>query len=142
DIAMNGPQARLISALTNNISEATALHEEMKVYDIKDVVYQLIYQLIANYDDRYLFMHQSYLPKMKDKQDQELGLDLMLLAFKDILNFRNQRVEQILFFQSDDGLLNRTIEQFSEQRLLHILQAILEAKQKLNQNVHPTLVME
>lgn len=142
DIAINESQSRLISALTNNISEARTLHEEDKVYEIKDVVYQLIYQLIANYEDRYLFMHQTYLPKIKDKQDQELGLDLMLLAFKDILNFRNQRVEQLLFFQSNDGLLNRAIEQFSEQRLLHILQAILEAKQKLNQNVHPTLVME
>src|SRR5699024_3761529 len=142
DIAINESQSRLISELTNNISEARTLHEEEKVYEIKDVVYQLIYQLIANYEDRYLFMHQTYLPKIKDKQDQELGLDLMLLAFKDILNFRNQRVEQLLFFQSNDGLLNRAIEQFSEQRLLHILQAILEAKQKLNQNVHPTLVME
>ena len=142
DIAINESQSRLITALTNNLIEDKTLHEEDKVYEIKDVVYQLIYQLIANYEDRYLFMHQSYLPKIKDKQDQELGLDLMLLAFKDILNFRNQRVEQLLFFQSNDGLLNRAIEQFSEQRLLHILQAILEAKQKLNQNVHPTLVME
>ena len=142
DSTIQAQQAPLLSALTNNIDEAIQLHEEARIYEIKDTMVQLIYHLIAHHEERYLFVHQSLLPQLKDKQEQELGLDLLLLAFKDILNYRNQRVEKLLFFQTDDGLLSRAVQQFSEQRLLHILKAILEAKQKLNQNVHPTLVME
>ena len=46
------------------------------------------------------------------------------------------------FFQPDDGLLERSAHHFSQKRLLQLLKTLLEAKQKINQNVHPTLVME
>src|SRR5699024_10076063 len=40
-VNINESQARLISALTNNLNEAIRLHEEEKVYEVKEVVYQL-----------------------------------------------------------------------------------------------------
>ena len=142
NISINENNARLLSALTNNIDEAITLHEDERIYQIRDIVVQFIYHLIVNYDERYLFVHQNYLPQLKDKKEQEQGLDLLLLAFKDILNDRNNREDHLLFFQPNDGLLKRSAQQFSDKRLLHILKTLLEAKQKMNQNVHPTLVME
>jgi len=142
ETTINEYNARFMSALTNNIDEALQLHEEEKIYKIRDLVTQFIYVLIASEDDRYLFIHQKWLSFLKDKDDQGLGLDILLLAFNDILNVQIGRTEETVVFQPTDGLLSRAIDQFSQERLLHILKALIEAKQQMNQHVHPTLVME
>lgn len=134
--------ARFISALTNNIDEAMVYHSEERIYQIRDLVSQFIYILLSHYDERYLFVHQKWLVQLKDRKAQEQGLDLLLLAFKDIINDQIGREKNMFLFQPNDGLLKRAGEQFSQKRLLRILQALLSAKQKLHQNVHPTLVME
>ncbi|MEI3604548.1 DNA polymerase III subunit delta' [Pseudogracilibacillus sp. SE30717A] len=141
-LLINENNARLLSALTNNIDEAIELHKEEKIYRFRDIIEQFIYMLISNYEQRYLFIHQKWIPEMKDKQDQELGLDLMLLAFRDIANTQIGRSSPTFFFQPTDGLLTRAVHQFTEKRLLQILKTLLETKQKMNQNVHQTLVME
>ena len=138
DITITENNARLLSALTNNIDEAIQYHTEEKVYRIR----QLIYMLISNYEERYLFIHQQWMAQLKDKQDQELGLDILLLAFRDIANYQMERTTTMFFFEPNDGLLTRALQQFSQKRLLHILKILLNAKQKMNQNVHATLVME
>ncbi len=142
NITINENNARLLSALTNNIDEAIEYHTEEKIYKIRDLVEQFIYMLLSNYEERYLFIHQVWLTNLKDKQDIEQGLDILLLAFRDITNEQVGRSGPLSFFQSDDGLLTRSVHHFSQKRLLQLLKTLLEAKQKINQNVHPTLVME
>src|SRR5699024_3140015 len=111
-------------------------------YHIRDLVEQFIYILISNYEERYLFIHQKWLAQLKDRQVQEQGLDLLILAFRDITNYQIRGDAYMFFFEANDGLLTRAIQQFTEKRLLQILKTLLEAKQKMNQNVHATLVME
>lgn len=141
-VTINGYNARFLSALTNNIDEAIQFHSEEKVYKIRDLVFEFIYLLISNENDKYLFIHQKWLALMKDKKELELGLDILLLTFKDILHVKIGRTEETAVFQSTDRIITQAVERFSEKRLLHILKLIVGAKQKLNQNVHPTLVME
>jgi len=142
NVTINENNARLLSALTNNIDEAIECHQEEKIYKIRDLVEQFIYILLTDYEERYLFIHQKFLAKWKDKKDLEQGLDMMLLAFRDIANAKIEREIPTSFFQPTDALLTRAIHQLTEKRLLQLLKTLLEAKQKLNHNVHPTLVME
>src|SRR5699024_4598545 len=48
--------ARLLSALTNNIDEAVLYHQEETIYYVRDVVKQLVYELFVSYPVRYLFV--------------------------------------------------------------------------------------
>lgn len=141
-ITITENNARLLSALTNNIDEAIAYHTEEKIYKIRDLVEQFIYMLMSNYEERYLFIHQKWMEQLKGKKELELGLDILLLAFRDITNEQIGRSSSMFFFPPQDGLLSRAVHQFTQKRLLQTLKALLEAKQKINQNVHPTLVME
>src|SRR5690625_1094878 len=139
---INEHNARLLSALTNNIDEAVSLHEEKKIYEIRDLIEQFINMLMTNYEERYLFIQQKWLSQLKNKDEQEQGLDLLLLAFRDIANVQMDRLDSMTFFQADNALLTRAVYQFTQKRLLQQLKVLLEAKQKMKQNVHPSLVME
>lgn len=142
DESISENNARLLSALTNNIDDAITYHQDGKIYDIRDVVTQLIYGLLVQYEERYLFVHQKWLPQLKDRKEQELGLDILIIAIKDIVHFQMGRESHTFLFQSGDGLLQRAVNSFTQKRLLQMLRDLLHARQKMNQNVHPTLVME
>lgn len=142
EVTINDYNARILSALTNNIDEAIQFHTEEKIYNIRDLVLEFIYLLISNEQDKYLYLHQKWLTLLKEKKELELSLDILLFTFKDILHSKIDRSEETVVFPSDDRILLQAVDTFSEKRLLHILKLIANAKQKLNQNVHPTLVME
>ena len=134
--------ARLLSALTNNIDEASEFHEEEKVYQIRELVKDLIYALLTDHEARYLFLQQKWFPLLANRKDQELGLDILLLSLRDMLYFQVDLEDSMLFFHTGDGLLKRAVMGLSKEKLLLMIKAVLEAKQKLKQNIHPTLVME
>ncbi len=140
--SINENNARLLSALTNNIDDAIMYHKEEKLYEIRDIVTQLIYELLDNYEERYLFVHQKWLPQLKERQDQALGLDILIIAINDVVHFQMGRENHTFLFQPGDGLLQRAVNQFTQKRLLQMLKDLLHARQKMNQYVHPTLVME
>lgn len=134
--------ARLLSALTNNIDEAIILNDNKKIYDIENLVKQLILTLINNYDKRYLFIHEYWLVQLKERQDLEIGLEMLRLAVRDMLYYRAKLMQLITFFNQEDKVLRQSITHFSQKRLLHILNILSSAEQKLKQHTHPTLVME
>lgn len=134
--------AILLSALTNNLEEAILWNNDDWFVQARKIVLQLVEMYITNPADAFIFWHQYWIPHFKERVQQERGLDLLLIAFKDILYYHIDDKMSLLFFSSNDSILERAVMSFSEEKLLTILDAILNAKRKLNQNVHPTLVME
>lgn len=134
--------ARLLSALTHNLDEAVAYHTEEKIYMLQILVTDFLRTLITDYENRFIFIHQQWLKQIKEKKEQELGLELLLLACRDLVHFQIGEEHDLFFFQANESFLQQAMNHFSQARLLRMLQTILDAKQKLKQNVHPTLVME
>lgn len=134
--------SRLLSALTNDMNEAIQLNEEKSIYNIRDLVKQFIKTVITSYEERYLFIHQHWLSQLKEREDLELGIQMLILAFKDIIYANINLKELMTFFNEEDKVLKQSINYFSQKRLLHILNILSSAEQKLKQHIHPTLVME
>ena len=134
--------AVLMSALTNNAEDAFAWNDNEWFATARKLVVQLVKMFISNPDDAYLFVHNHWVPHFKERNEQEQGLDLLLLAFKDILYFHIGSEASMSVFAPDDQLPEKAAMYFSQEKLVTILNAILQAKRKLKQNVHPTLVME
>jgi|SRR5690625_1144167 len=135
-------QAILMSALTNSLDDALAWNADDWFATASKLVVQLVETLVKNAEDAYLFIHRSWMPHFKERREQEQGLDLMLLAWKDILYYHIGNEEQLVFFKKDSELLQKCLLSFSQESVIAILQVILQAKRKLKQNVHPALVME
>lgn len=134
--------AKLLSALTNNLQEAIQWSNDDWFAQARKLVIQLIQTYTTNASDVFLFIHQQWMPHFKDRVQQERGLDLLLIAFKDVLYYHIGNRTDLTLFSENDVLLEKAVIQFPEQKVLFILTAILKAKQKLNQHVNPTLVME
>lgn len=133
--------ARLLSGLTNNIDEALIYNEAAKVYVMRDLVVQLIEVLMNRYTERYLFIHQRWLAELKDKEEIEMGLDILLLAVNDIVKYQVD-VEGYQAIVLGEELLSQSTYSFSQKQLLKMLSEILATKQKIKRNVHATLAME
>lgn len=142
DLHVTEQESRLLSALTTNIDDAVQLHEAENVYKIKQLVMDLFSILNSKYEERYLFVHEHWLPALTEKEEQALGLELLLLACRDMIHMQVGSGQSLSFFEKENSILLETMERFSNRRLVHMLKLILEAKQKWERHVHPTLVME
>ncbi|GAA0438000.1 DNA polymerase III subunit delta' [Virgibacillus sp. AGTR] len=139
---MHERNAVLMSTLTNRIDDAFTRINDEWFASARKIVVQLIEVLSTNPEDIFLFIHQHWVTHFKDRNEQEEGLDLLLIAMKDILYYHIENEAGIVFFAPSDELLELAARRFSQNQLVAVLQAILQAKRKLKQNVHPTLVME
>ncbi|RLL41702.1 DNA polymerase III subunit delta' [Oceanobacillus piezotolerans] len=139
---MDNRNASLFSVLTNNLDEAKHWSEEEWFAESRKLMVQLIEMFSSKPEDVYLFIHSHLLPHLKDRDNQERGLDLLLLAFRDILYFSIGNEEGLVFFDSQEEIVERLAMEFSQEKLIEILNAILQAKRKLKQNVQPMLVFE
>ncbi|WLV24739.1 DNA polymerase III subunit delta' [Aciduricibacillus chroicocephali] len=134
--------AKLFSELTNNLQEAMDLNENEAFAQQRKLVVQWVEMLSSGRDDSYLFVHQQWLPHLKDRLAQEQGLNLLLLAFRDIHFEQIGNQARMALFQPGDERLERAALSFNNVELLANMQAILQAKRRLTQNIQPTLVME
>lgn len=141
DAGVSAENVTLISALTNNINEAIALNDDEWFVQARKLVVQLVEMFIEKPEEVYLSIHNRWLVHFKERNQQEQGLDLLLLAFKDILYYHIDYETMVLYHKQDERVEQAALF-FSKEKLLSILQIILQAKRKLKQNVHPTLVME
>lgn len=139
---MTKGNAVLMSALTNNLDDAFAWNDNEWFVTARKLVVQLVGVYSNNPEDVFLFIHNHWVNHFKERNEQEQGLDLLLLAFKDILYYHIGNEDSMVFFASQNETLEKAIMTFSQEKLVTILNAILQAKRNLKQNVHPTLVIE
>lgn len=134
--------ARLLVTLTNNLTEALELYEDAVFADTRNLVVQWMKVVFEQKDDLYLFVHQRWLSELKERSSLELGLDLLLIAYKDLLYYLLGDLDRIVLFDRTDEKVLQYALQYQKADLLRYLNVILYAKRELKQNVQPTLVME
>lgn len=139
---MKESDAVLMRALTNSMDEAFKLAEDEWFAEARTRVLQLVEMLTKQSDNVYLYIHSHWLTHFKDRKEHDQGLDLLLLALRDILYHHIGNESEMTVFKESDEVLERAAITYSEARLSEVLNLILQAKRKIKQNVQPTLVME
>jgi len=139
---MNEIDAALMSAITNNRDEAFRMTQDEWFLQARGLVVQLVEMFNNNHENVYLYIHSHWLPHFKGKEDLEKGLDLLLLALRDVLYMQIGEEKMMVFFKANDKALEQAMMNFSKDRIIHSLNAVLAAKRKLKQNIQPTLTME
>ncbi|RDY66430.1 DNA polymerase III subunit delta' [Halobacillus trueperi] len=133
--------ARLLSSLTNNLTEALEMNEDEWFANVRKLVIQLIEVLQNKPNEGLLFINHQWMPHFKERTQLQRGLDVLMLWFQDVINQLLDREESIIFTTERENL-NQAAMRWSRQSAARSLTDILEAKRKINQNVHPNLVME
>lgn len=133
--------ARLFAVLTNDLQAAKSLVQDDWIAQARKLVIQLIEVLQTNPDEALLFIQKQWLVHFSNRDQLKLGLDMLLYWFKDIIYFHIDAQDDIVFLAYQDKV-EKSAMYWSKQDTTRILYDIMEAKKHLNQNVHPTLVME
>ncbi|MFD1066939.1 DNA polymerase III subunit delta' [Oceanobacillus locisalsi] len=139
---MSETDAKLLSTLTNSMTEALELAQDDWFAGARKIVIQWVEMYTTQPEDIYTFVHQNWIPHFKDREGQERGLDLLILGFKDILNQHIYTDANTILLSNDPSKSEKRLITFSQSQLLTILHQILMAKRKLKANVQPTLVIE
>lgn len=139
---MRGQDATLMSALTNNLDDAFQVVQDEWFVEARKLVLQLIEMLTTNHENVYLYLHSKWLAHFKERDDHDRGLDILLLALRDVLYYHIGNEDAMTVFKPADALLEKSSMKFSQHHLSKLLDYVIQAKRKLSQNVQPTLVME
>ncbi|UOQ44691.1 DNA polymerase III subunit delta' [Halobacillus salinarum] len=141
DEGVSESNARLLASLTNNLNEALAMNHDEWFANVRKIVIQLIEVLQNKPNEGLLFVNTQWMPHFKEREQIQRGLDVLMLWYQDLVNHYLDREEAMVFIKEREKR-EQAAMRWSRQSSAQCLSFILEAKRKINQNVHPTLVME
>ncbi|WP_117161606.1 DNA polymerase III subunit delta' [Paraliobacillus sp. X-1268] len=133
--------ARLFAAFKPQIEDARLLHQDERFAGTRKIVVQLIEMLQAGSNELLLFIQKQWMSHFSNRDQLHEGLDLLMLWYKDVMYTHIDKEESIIFIENQEKIKKISMH-CSKQDTTAILYAIMEAKKHIEQNVHPTLVME
>lgn len=133
--------ALLVSKLTSNYESAREIAEDELFAQARNLVLQLTEEVLERRSQVLLTIHEKWVPHLKDREQMELGLQLLLLWFRDVLLLHIEKEDAIAFSQ-ERKLLEKYRLRFPIQQVAKQMEIILEARKHLDANVNPQLVIE
>ncbi|SDO59018.1 DNA polymerase III subunit delta' [Alkalicoccus daliensis] len=133
--------AGIVAKLTSDLTEAEQLFEEDWITQAREKVIQLIDDLIRRPADAYITLHETIIPFFSEREDVQTALDLMMLWYRDVLRMQVGQSDAIVYIDQEDTLAKQAF-QLSQGKLGNNLQAVMNAKRRINANVSPQLLME
>ncbi|WP_017729535.1 DNA polymerase III subunit delta' [Halalkalibacterium ligniniphilum] len=135
------PISSLLSSLTTSYEEAMGLAEGEWIAQARNVVIQLVEELHSRQNQVMFTLQEKWFPHFKERKEQELGLDLLLLWYRDLLYTQVGKDDALTYLDQKETLSQQVLSS-SQSRISESMSAIMEAKRYLSANVHPQLLME
>ncbi|TES55505.1 DNA polymerase III subunit delta' [Halalkalibacterium halodurans] len=133
--------SNLLASLTTSFEEAMAFVADEWIAQARSLVLQLMEELQSRPNQVLLTVQDQWLPHFDDRPKQELGLELLLLWFRDLL-YTQVGKEEAFTYVGEEEALSRQALALSQHKVRKGMTAIIEAKRHLSANVSPQLVME
>ncbi|AOM84639.1 DNA polymerase III subunit delta' [Salisediminibacterium beveridgei] len=133
--------ALLLSRMTANLDEALALTEEDWIAEARKKVIQLLDDLVTRPGYSLISLQDDWVPFFKEKPDVQLGIDLLILWYRDLLRLKVDQPEELVYVDQEDRLWKQAVN-LTEERLANHLQAVVDTKRRIDANTSPQLAME
>lgn len=131
----------LLASLTTSFEEAITLLEGDWIAQARSVVIQLMEELYSRPTQVLFTLQEKWLPLFKERWQQEIGLDMILLWLRDLIYTKVGKVDSITYFDWQEQIEQQALSS-SQDRLSQKMSFVLEAKRHLAANVNPQLLME
>jgi DNA polymerase III subunit delta' len=133
--------ALLASQLTNDIEAAILIAKDDWFAQARLKVIKL-YEVVVNRKGQApIYLHTEWMNHFNDKEKQEIGLDLLLYVYKDILSIQIGNDDQVIYQDCIQQLSQHAL-QTTQRSVTEKMTSILEAKKRLHANVNPQLMMD
>lgn len=134
-------KARIYASITGSVEEAKAFEESEWFSEARNVVIKLYEGIHHQGTSPLIIIQESWMPLFKEKDKMALGLELLLLLYRDRLHLTlDENYEPICTAQKEmlgqDALRKSLSETTGE------IEKILAAKSKLDSNMNTQLLME
>lgn len=141
DEGLTASMAATVSMLTNDLEESLRLAKDDQFAQVRKTVLKLVEAVETNVHEAMLTVHEDWLPLLKEKEDTEQALDLLLFAYRDLVAVKAN--SNTLFTYPDFlPFYQQHAHHCSYEHLSNKIEAILKAKQQLHRNMNRTLLME
>lgn len=133
--------ASTVCRMTNQVEEAIKLAKDEQFGLARKSVLKLVEASGKSVQEALMCIHEDFGPLLKEKEQAEQALDLLLFAYRDIVAIKASNIavctypDMVHYWKQ--VALHTTYEQLSKQ-----LEIILHAKQNLHKNMNRTLMME
>ncbi|MBU9721974.1 DNA polymerase III subunit delta' [Bacillus alkalicola] len=133
--------AKAVSQITYDLEEAIQLCQDNWIAQARNKVIQLVDEISMRPKHAFITVQEAWMPFFKEKQDMQLGLDLLMIWYRDILRLQINDDSQIVYIDQINKLQEYSLK-LSQKKLGSNLQAVMNAKRRLDANTAPQLLME
>ncbi|MCA1064640.1 DNA polymerase III subunit delta' (plasmid) [Rossellomorea sp. AcN35-11] len=127
----------VVSQLTNDFEKATELVNDEWFLKSLSIVKQLTNEIYNNPDNAVFMVQGEWIKHFKEKEQQHMGLELLLLWYRDIQMY--QLDKELIFVNEKVQIEIQNIELAT---LYEIMNDVIQAKGKLYSNSNHQMVME
>ncbi|PGS49514.1 DNA polymerase III subunit delta' [Bacillus sp. AFS041924] len=131
----------LLARLTNSEAVAVQIAEEEWFAQARDLVIELYEALLTTKKDSLLVMQQNVSRHFDTKEQLQMMLDMLVLAFKDMLYIYAEQ-DQNVVFKNEESLMRQALNRISLEKITTCLEIILDAKKRLTSNANMLMVLE
>lgn len=131
----------IVSHLTSDLAEAIQLCQDNWIAQARDKVIQLVSEVYLRPKNAFITLQEGWMDFFKEKQDMQLGLDLLAIWYRDVIRYQLDQEDKIVYIDQTQQLQEQSLK-ISQVRLGSNLQAVMDAKRKLDANTAPQLLME
>ncbi|WP_194841669.1 DNA polymerase III subunit delta' [Sporosarcina obsidiansis] len=134
--------AATVTMMTVDAHAAYELAQEDSFVQKRKLVLKLVQAIEQqSQSEALLFIQTDWMPLMKEKSDCEQGIDLLLFAYRDIVAVK-AGLQSTLAFPDQLEFFTRHSVKNAYSSLTVKIDAILQAKKRLHQNMNRTLLLE
>lgn len=133
--------AATVTSLTADANRATELSADEQFVQLRKTVVKLVQAVDHHVTDALLLIQSEWGPFLKEKEDTEMGLDLLMYIYRDIVA-KKAGLSAIPAYPDLDDFITNLAMKMTYDQLSEVLEVILQAKKQLHRNMHRTLLME
>jgi DNA polymerase-3 subunit delta' len=131
----------ILASITTSYEEAMNLLEGDWIAQARTVVIQLMEEVYSRPSQVLFTLQEKWLPLFKEKAQLEIGLDMILLWFRDLMYTKVGKEDSLTYVDQQNKLEQQALAS-SQDVLSRKMSAVLQAKRHLAANVNPQLLME
>ncbi|PIC78724.1 DNA polymerase III subunit delta' [Sporosarcina sp. P18a] len=134
--------ASTVTMMTANVEAAYRMAQEDSFVQRRKLVLKLVEAIEQRSPgEALLFIQTDWMPVMKEKSDCEQGLDLLLFAYRDIVAVKAGLQSTISYPDQLEVFTGHSVKNTYSSLTVKI-DAVLQAKKRLHQNMNRTLLLE
>jgi DNA polymerase III subunit delta' len=131
----------LLSRITNSEPIAVQIAKEEWFAQARDLVIELYEALVTTKKDSLLVIQQNVSRHFDTKEQLQIMLDMLVLAFKDMLYIYAEQDKNVVF-KNEEPLMRQALNRYSLDKITTCLETILDAKKRLTSNANMLMVLE